>query len=109
MVEWHVGGWSFLTKHAHVLLAIARDPAARLCDIAAACQIAERTAQTVVCDLEAAGYLRRERIGRRTHYALRPEGTFRHPAEAGLPIQALLEAFIPSPQRTVKPPRLSTR
>ncbi|WP_437109500.1 helix-turn-helix transcriptional regulator [Streptomyces sp. enrichment culture] len=84
-------GWSFLTNHARVLLTIARDPATRVRDIAASCHITERTAQTIVSALELAGYLSRERIGRRTHYVLHPDGPLRHPAEAGLSLHALLE------------------
>ncbi|MFF5506512.1 MarR family transcriptional regulator [Streptomyces roseolus] len=64
-MDQQAGGWDFLTNHARVLLAIARDPATRIRDIAAACHITERTAQSVVGDLERAGYLSRERDGRR--------------------------------------------
>lgn len=85
------GGWRFLTNHARVLLAIARDPLTRIRDIAAACHITERTAQHIVGDLEQAGYLSREREGRRTRYTLRLDGRLRHPAEAHLPVRALLE------------------
>jgi DNA-binding MarR family transcriptional regulator len=64
------GRWTFLTNHARVLMVIARDPVARLRDIAAACQTTERTVQIIVSDLERAGYLSRERDGRRTRYTL---------------------------------------
>ncbi|WP_342668235.1 AsnC family transcriptional regulator [Streptomyces violens] len=84
------------------LLAVARDPTTRIRDIAAACRIAERTAQAIVCDLEAAGYLSRERIGRRTHCTLNLNGSLRHPAEAGLSIRALLDLFTLT-ARAVKP------
>ncbi|MGV9625427.1 helix-turn-helix transcriptional regulator [Streptomyces sp. NPDC003487] len=84
------GGWGFLTSHARVLLAIARDPDVRLRAIAAACHINERTAQGIVTDLEQAGYVTRERNGRRTRYALHLDGTLRHPADAHLPARALL-------------------
>ncbi|MET7685950.1 helix-turn-helix domain-containing protein [Streptomyces sp. NPDC005423] len=87
------GQWHFLTNHARVLFAIARDPATRLRDIAAACRITERTAQSIVTDLEHAGYMRRERVGRRTRYTLCLDGTLRHPAEAHVPVQELLDVF----------------
>ncbi|WP_405512303.1 hypothetical protein [Streptomyces canus] len=51
------GQWHFLTNHARVLVAIARDPATRLRDIAAVCRITERTALSIVTDLEQAGYM----------------------------------------------------
>ncbi|MFI2634348.1 helix-turn-helix transcriptional regulator [Streptomyces collinus] len=91
--------WGFLTNHARVLLAISHDPAIRLRDIAAACRITERTAQSIVSDLEQAGYLSRERDGRRTRYTLHPEGSLRHPAEAHLPVRRLLELFTHRPNR----------
>lgn len=59
-------GWTFLTNHAHVLLAIVREPTARLRDIVTSAGITECAAQTIVADLEAAGYLHRERVGRRS-------------------------------------------
>ena len=85
--------WTFLTNHAHVLLAIARDPTVRLRDVADAVSITERAAQAIVADLEAAGYLHRERVGRRNRYTVNPEGHFRHPAEADRSIGDLLALF----------------
>ncbi|MFD3836588.1 winged helix-turn-helix domain-containing protein [Streptomyces sp. NPDC058642] len=87
------GQWHFLTNHARVLFAIARDPAARLRDIAEVCNVTERTALSIVSDLEQAGYVRRERDGRRTRYTLCPDGTLRHPAEAHVPVRELLDVF----------------
>jgi len=60
--------WSFLTNHARVLLCIARDPGMRLRDIAAELGITERTAFGVVADLADAGYVLKERDGRRNRY-----------------------------------------
>lgn len=87
------GSWGFLTNHARVLLAIARNPDLRLRDIAAACHITERTAQSIVSDLEQAGYLSRERHGRRIRYSLHLDGTLRHPAETHLPVRELLKVL----------------
>ncbi len=86
--------WTFLTNHARVLAALARDPNARLTQVATACQITERSAQRIVTDLEEAGYLRRQRLGRNTRYLVNRDGPFRHPAEAGLSIGALLELIV---------------
>ena len=57
-----------LTNHGNALLLIARDPRARLRDIAAALVITERQAQRIVGELVTAGYLTREREGRRNSY-----------------------------------------
>jgi DNA-binding MarR family transcriptional regulator len=85
--------WTFLTNHAHVLLAIARNPTTRLRDVADAVGITERAAQAIVADLETAGYLHRERVGRRNQYTVNPAGRFRHPAEADHSIGELLTLF----------------
>ena len=90
--------WTFLTNHAHVLLAIAREPTARLRDVADAVGITERAAQAIVADLEAGGYLQRERIGRRNQYTVDPAGRFRHPAEADHRIGELLDLFLGTPK-----------
>lgn len=85
--------WTFLTNHGHVLLAIAADPTLRLRDIAEVVGITERTAVGIVSDLEDAGYIRREKVGRRNHYALDPSRPLRHPSEAHHQIGELLEAI----------------
>jgi DNA-binding MarR family transcriptional regulator len=85
--------WTFLTNHAHVLLAIARNPTARLRDVADEVGVTERAAQAIVADLEAGGYLQRTRVGRRNQYTVNPAGRFRHPAEAYQHVGALLALF----------------
>jgi hypothetical protein len=77
------GSWTLLTGHGHVLVEIARDPEARMRDIAAAAGITERSAQVIVADLEAAGYITRTRTGRRTRYTVNRDSLFRHPAQEG--------------------------
>jgi MarR family len=63
-------GWSFLTNHAQVLLCIAHDPGIRLREIGDAVGITERAAHRIVVALAAAGYISRERNGRRNHYTI---------------------------------------
>jgi DNA-binding IclR family transcriptional regulator len=94
------GSWTLLTGHGHVLVEIARDPEARMRDIAAAAGITERTAQVIVADLEAAGYITRTRTGRRTQYTVNHDSLFRHPAQEGHrvgPFLALLATRDTSP------------
>ena len=62
--------WSFLTRHAGVLVCIARDPGVRLRDIAASLGITERNAHTIVSDLADAGYLVKQKDGRRNRYQI---------------------------------------
>jgi DNA-binding MarR family transcriptional regulator len=62
--------WSFLTNHAQVLLCVARDPQMRLREIGDAVGITERAVHRIVVELEAAGYLKRTRNGRRNRYEI---------------------------------------
>jgi hypothetical protein len=62
--------WTFLTNHARVLVCIAGDPDVRLREIGAAVGITERAAHRIVGELVAAGYLSRERTGRRNRYTV---------------------------------------
>jgi DNA-binding MarR family transcriptional regulator len=63
-----VASWSFLTTHARVLLCIAHDPGVRLRDIAASLDITERSAFGILTDLAEAGYVVKEKNGRRNRY-----------------------------------------
>src|ERR1700730_2604213 len=60
--------WSFLTNHARALMYIAHDPDARLRDLAAGLDVTERTAYGIVADLTEAGYVVKEKDGRRNRY-----------------------------------------
>jgi DNA-binding IclR family transcriptional regulator len=62
--------WSFLTNHARALVCIAVDPGVRLRDIAAALGITERSAFRIVTDLTEAGYVDKEKDGRRNRYRI---------------------------------------
>ena len=74
--------WSFLTNHARVLMCIAHDPEARLRDIAAGLGITERSAYGIVSELAEAGYVVKQKDGRRNRYQIQahlplPEPTSR--------------------------------
>ena len=60
--------WTFLTSHARVLLLVAHDPGVRLRDIAASLDITERSAFGIITDLAEAGYVVKEKNGRRNRY-----------------------------------------
>jgi IclR helix-turn-helix domain len=62
--------WSFLTKHARVLVCIAHDPGVRLRDIATIVGITERSAYGIVNDLVSAGYVVKDKDGRRNRYEI---------------------------------------
>ena len=70
MAENTTPGWTFLTNHAQVLVCIARDPGVRLRDIGERVGITERAAHRIVAELAAAGYITRQRNGRRNQYTI---------------------------------------
>jgi DNA-binding IclR family transcriptional regulator len=83
--------WHFLTSHSQVLLCLHRDQNARLRDVALSVGITERATQRIVSDLVEAGYVTRERIGRRNRYRVMTNMRMRHPAQHGHEIGELLE------------------
>src|SRR5215467_721442 len=83
------GSWTLLT--GHVLVEIARNPQARMRDISTIVGLTERTVQAIVADLEAAGYLTRDRDGRRNRYTVNPDCWFRHSAQEGLRVGPFLD------------------
>lgn len=90
--------WTFLSNHAHVLLCIARDPEARMRDVAAVVGITERAVQRIVRDLIECGYLLRQRSGRRNRYAIDPARPLRHPLEAARQVESLLSLVLSEPE-----------
>ncbi len=86
-------GWTFLTNHAHVLVCIAEDPDVLLREVARRVDITERATQRIVSELEAAGYLSHERIGRRNRYQVNSTLPLRHPLEEHLEIGTLLNVL----------------
>ena len=82
--------WTLLSNHGHVLVCLARDPHMRVRDIAATVGITERACYRIVGDLEQAGMLRRERVGRNNRYAVDLTTSLRHPAWRGVRATDLL-------------------
>jgi DNA-binding IclR family transcriptional regulator len=60
-----------LTKHAQVLLCVARDPEIRLRDIATAVDLTERRVHSILGDLVVSGYVSKAKTGRRNRYEVR--------------------------------------
>jgi DNA-binding MarR family transcriptional regulator len=83
-------GWTFLSNHSHVIICLARDPEVRMRDVALAVGITERAVIRIVTELEEAGYIRKERIGRRNRYTIMADRHFRHPLEAHHSIKGIL-------------------
>lgn len=85
--------FGLLTNHGNTLLILAGDPRIRMRDIATLLDITERATQKIVSDLDQAGYIVREREGRRNHYTVRARLPLGSPKQRDLDIRALLGAL----------------
>lgn len=95
MSEFDSPQWYFFTNHTHVLICLARNGEQPLRKVALSIGITERAVQRIVAELEAAGYLERERVGRQNRYIIHREGRLRHPLEAHRTIGHLLDLVVP--------------
>jgi hypothetical protein len=83
--------WSFFTNHALVLICIADDPNSRLREIGDSVGITERATHRIVNELADAGYVIRERIGRRNRYTIQSP---RRPSDQPSPEPRIAELLL---------------
>ncbi|MEI8293268.1 MAG: AsnC family transcriptional regulator [bacterium] len=84
-------GFTYLTNHTHVLVALHSHAEWRVRDLATAIGITERAVQRILADLEAVGVLEREKLGRRNSYRIRRQSRLRHPLEGHCTVGGLLD------------------
>jgi DNA-binding MarR family transcriptional regulator len=82
--------WTFITNHAQVLLAVARDPEATVAQLAAAAEITERSAYRIISDLQRSGYVQRRKIGRHNTYVINSNLPLRDPTVENERVRDLL-------------------
>jgi len=92
--------WSFLTNHGRALLCIAEDPGARLRDIASTLGITERAAYGIIADLTEAGYVVKDRDGRRNRYRVQAHLPLRGAVGRELPVGDVLDLLVGAGNRT---------
>jgi len=100
-----MGDWSFLTNHGRALVLIAHDPEARLRDLAVALGVTERTAYGIVADLTEAGYLIKEKDGRRNRYHIQDHLALRDTISRERTIGEVLDLLVgakPRPRRRAR-------
>lgn len=85
--------WSFFSNHACVIILLARQSNQPLRQVALTIGITERAVQRIVADLEAEGYLTRERKGRQNVYIIHREVALGHPLFADGKLAQLLDFF----------------
>lgn len=87
--------WTFLTNHAQVLVCIADDPGVRLREIGEQVGITERAAHRIVAELAAAGYITRQRNGRRNQYTINAHLPVHDPIAREQNVGQLLQILTP--------------
>ena len=97
--------WTFLTNHAHVLLCLSLDAEARVREVAERVGITERAVHRILAELEAGGYVTRERDGRRNRYAVHGELPLRHPIERHRRVREILALVAPRARAPARPTR----
>jgi hypothetical protein len=85
-----MANWGFLTSHARVLMCIAHDPGARL-------GITERSAHGIITGLTAAGYLVKQKDGRRDRYQIQAHLPL--PEAGGGNLDCSSDLVMPGPSR----------
>jgi DNA-binding MarR family transcriptional regulator len=100
---------SLLTNHGRALLCIARDPEIRLRDIADDLGITERHAYAIVMGLAEAGYILKEKKGRRNRYQVQNRPVLSEVPEREQLFEELLEVLRGRATRWKSAPRVSRR
>jgi len=82
--------WSFLSNHGAVLVLVASQPRITAAEIGRQLGITERPVRRIIAELEAEGYLRRSREGRRNRYEVNPDAPLPGPVLRDVAVGDLL-------------------
>ena len=85
--------WAFLTNHGTVLLALVGNPSMEIGELAQLVGVGEQSAQEIVADLVAEGYLVPTQEDGRDGYAINGTAHLRHPLFKNVEIGALVHAL----------------
>ena len=92
-----MSNWTLFSNHGHVLFCLARDPEARLRDVATDVGITERAVQKIVRDLQDGGMISITKSGRRNCYRIHRKQRLRHELEAGCKLRDLIRVVNKDP------------
>lgn len=100
--------WPLLTNFALVLIHLSRRPESTGLEIARAVGITERAARRILVDLQAAGYIEREKVGRRNRYRVDVQRPLGRIAERDLTVGQLLKLVLGGKGRSAAGRRAKT-
>lgn len=84
-------GWTFFSNYGHVYFLIASNEEIVVREIALRVGITERSVLGIIQELEEAGYIKREKVGRSNRYKVVSRKTLRHPLESNVQLKDLVE------------------
>ena len=85
--------WTFLSHHAHVLLALTENPNLTIEDLAKVAGLTTRSIVNVLKDLEDGGYLNKSKEGRNNRYEINLGAKLRHSTSGGHTVGELIKAL----------------
>jgi DNA-binding MarR family transcriptional regulator len=85
--------WTLLSHHAHVLLALDRDPDYTIDQMAQILGITSRSVVNLINDLVDDGYLSKTKDGRNNHYEINKKAPLRHATSQGKTVGQLIAAL----------------
>ena len=85
--------WTFITNHGLVLAHISKSQQSTAREIAQAINITERTVHRIITELEAEGYIERQRVGRNNFYYINPRLRLKHDTTSEVVVGELLKVL----------------
>jgi predicted transcriptional regulator len=83
-------GWTFFSNHGHVYFLLASNENIVVREMALKIGITERSVMGILQDLEKAGYIHRQKVGRTNKYKIAPKKTLRHQLESNVLLKDLV-------------------
>jgi len=77
-----IGGWTFFSNYAHVLVCLTHTPQPTTRQIALQVGITERAVQRILARLVTAGVISVKKVGRRNRYNICLDQQLRHPLQS---------------------------
>lgn len=85
--------WTFLSHHAHLLIALDSLDHKTIDQLAAEIGITSRSVAKLLNDLVAGGYVNKHKVGRQNHYSINRDALLRHQTSAHKSVGDLLKAL----------------
>ena len=85
--------WTLLSHHAHVLIALDRDPDYTIDQLAQILGVTSRSVVNVINDLVADGYVSKTKDGRNNHYEINKKAPLRHSTSKGKTVGQLIASL----------------